>query len=174
LFPFSWRTFGPYHKTKTYDKNLRSYSGGTDRGEAIPCGKESKMKASLRAACLFLLPFILFLNSCEKGSTKPAAEEKAYNVQVQAAEKKSLRPFVEAIGTLYPYDEVTVSTEVDGILSDLKAEDGTRVSKGMLLALIDDTDYLLEVKRAESTAAGDRRPSPGDPGGQGRGGPDPG
>jgi multidrug efflux pump subunit AcrA (membrane-fusion protein) len=109
------------------------------------------MKASLRAACLFLLPFILFLNSCEKGSTKPAAEEKAYNVQVQAAEKKSLRPFVEAIGTLYPYDEVTVSTEVDGILSDLKAEDGTRVSKGMLLALIDDTDYLLEVKRAEST-----------------------
>jgi HlyD family secretion protein len=111
------------------------------------------MKASLPAVCLFLLPlpFLFFLNSCEKADTKPAVEEKTYNVQVKAAEKKPLRPFVEAIGTLYPDDEVTVSTEVDGILSDLKAEEGTRVSKGMLLARIDDTDYLLEVKRAEAT-----------------------
>ena len=110
------------------------------------------MKISLRAARLFLLPlpFLLFLNSCEKADTKSAVEEKTYNVQVKAAEKKPLRPFVEAIGTLYPHDEVTVSTEVDGILSDLKAEEGTRVSKGMLLALIDDTDYQLEVKRAEA------------------------
>ena len=118
------------------------------------------MKLSLRAACRFLLPlpFLFFLNSCDKGNTKPTVEEKTYNVQVQAAEKKSLRPFVEAIGTLYPYEEVTVSTEVDGILSDLKAEEGTRVSKGMLLALIDDTDYLLEVKRAEgSVEAADSR-----------------
>jgi multidrug efflux pump subunit AcrA (membrane-fusion protein) len=111
------------------------------------------MKLSLQAAFTILLPihFLLLLNSCEKADTKPAVEEKTYNVQVQAAEKKSLRPFVEAIGTLYPYDEVTVSTEVDGILNDLKAEEGTKVAKGMLLALIDDTDYLLEVKRAEAT-----------------------
>ncbi len=111
------------------------------------------MKASLPAACLFLLPlpFLFFLNSCEKADTKPVVEEKTYNVQVKAAERKSLQPFVEAIGTLYPNDEVTVSTEVDGILSDLKAEEGTRVSKGMLLAQIEDTDYLLEVKRAEAT-----------------------
>jgi multidrug efflux pump subunit AcrA (membrane-fusion protein) len=43
-----------------------------------------------------------------------------------------------------------VSTEVDGILSDLKADEGTRVSKGMLLARIDDADYLLEARRAEA------------------------
>jgi len=111
------------------------------------------MKVSVQSVCVFLipLPFLFFLNSCEKADTKPAAEEKTYNVQVKAAEKKPLQPFVEAIGTLYPNDEVTVSTEVDGILSDLKAEEGTRVSKGMLLAQIDDTDYLLEVKRAEAT-----------------------
>jgi len=119
-----------------------------------PRGKDfNKMKLSLRAACISLLPlpFLLLLNSCERADTKTAVEEKTYNVQVKAAEKKSLRPFVEAIGTLYPHDEVTVSTEVDGILNDLKAEEGTRVSKGMLLAQIDDTDYRLEVKRAEAT-----------------------
>ena len=110
------------------------------------------MQAGLATACVFLipLPFLLFLSSCEKADTKPPVEEKTYNVLVKSAEKKPLRPFVEAIGTLYPNDEVTVSTEVDGILSDLKAEEGTRVAKGMLLAQIDDTDYLLEVKRAEA------------------------
>jgi multidrug efflux pump subunit AcrA (membrane-fusion protein) len=111
------------------------------------------MKERLQSVFVFImpLPFLFFLISCEKADTKPSVEEKTYNIQVKAAERKSLQPFVEAIGTLYPNDEVTVSTEVDGILSDLKAEEGTRVSKGMLLAQIDDTDYLLEVKRAEAT-----------------------
>ncbi|RPJ36138.1 MAG: efflux RND transporter periplasmic adaptor subunit, partial [Deltaproteobacteria bacterium] len=45
--------------------------------------------------------------------------------------------------------EVTVSTEVDGILRDLKVDEGTKVSKDMLLAVIDDTDYNHEVKKAE-------------------------
>ena len=99
-------------------------------------------------------PFcILFLallaNACEKAGTNTAPEERAYNVQVRAAEKKALRPFVEAIGTLHPHDEVTVSTEVDGILRDLKVDEGAKVSKDMLLAVIDDTDYIQEVKRAE-------------------------
>jgi len=60
-----------------------------------------------------------------------------------------LRPFVEAIGTLNAFDEVTVSTEVEGILKDLKVDEGSNVSKELLLAVIDDTDYNLDVKRAE-------------------------
>lgn len=100
--------------------------------------------------CFCFLPFLLFLNACDKGSAKPVAEERSYNVQVRAAEKKLLRPFIEAIGSLNPYDEVIVSTEIDGRLKDLLVEEGSKVSKGMLLARIDDTDYALEVARAES------------------------
>jgi len=92
---------------------------------------------------------IMAVSCGEKASTKTTTEERTYNVQVRAAEKRPLRPFVEAIGTLNAYDEVTVSTEVDGILKDLRVDEGANVSKDMLLALIDDTDYNLEVKRAE-------------------------
>ena len=99
---------------------------------------------------LFAFPFFSLCFGCEKGSSQPAPEQKIYNVQVRVAEKKPLRPFVEAIGTLYPNDEVTVSTEVDGILRELRVEEGDKVSKDMLLAVIDDTDYGLEVKRAEA------------------------
>ena len=107
------------------------------------------MKSRKRSILFCTLFLALLANACEKGGTNTAPEERAYNVQVRAAEKKALRPFVEAIGTLHPHDEVTVSTEVDGILRDLKVDEGTKVSKDMLLAVIDDTDYNHEVKRAE-------------------------
>jgi multidrug efflux pump subunit AcrA (membrane-fusion protein) len=107
------------------------------------------MKSRKRSILFGILFLALLANACEKAGTNTAPEERAYNVQVLAAEKKALRPFVEAIGTLHPHDEVTVSTEVDGILRDLKVDEGIKVSKGMLLAVIDDADYNHEVKRAE-------------------------
>ncbi|MEW6570914.1 MAG: efflux RND transporter periplasmic adaptor subunit [Nitrospirota bacterium] len=43
-----------------------------------------------------------------------------------------------------------MSAEVDGILKSVRVDEGTVVSKGSVLATIDDTDYSLEVKRAEA------------------------
>lgn len=100
--------------------------------------------------CLLFTVFcLLFLPACKKKEQKVTVE-RTINVQVQAAEKRPLRPFVETIGTLNPYDEVIVSAEVDGILKEVRADEGTVVSKGAVLASIDDTDYSLEVKKAEA------------------------
>ena len=110
------------------------------------------MKKYLYRICAFwtVTSLLIMAVSCgEKASTKTTTEERTYNVQVRAAEKRPLRPFVEAIGTLNAFDEVTVSTEVEGILKDLKVDEGSNVSKELLLAVIDDTDYNLDVKRAE-------------------------
>lgn len=93
--------------------------------------------------------FIITLSACGKKENK-APEEKVINVKAQKAEKKSVRPFIETIGSLNPFDEVIVSAEVDGILKDIKAEEGTIVSKGMLLATISEIDYELEVKRSDA------------------------
>jgi len=92
---------------------------------------------------------LLSLHACKKSEVK-APPEKVINVQIQPAEKRSLKPFVETIGTLNPYEEVIVSAEVDGIIKDVKADEGSIVSKGQVLAAIDDTDYNLEVKRADA------------------------
>lgn len=93
--------------------------------------------------------FIITFPACGKKENK-APEEKVINVKAQKAEKKSVRPFIETIGSLNPFDEVIVSAEVDGILKDIKAEEGTIVSKGMLLATISEIDYELEVKRSDA------------------------
>ena len=98
---------------------------------------------------IVLMLSLLFLASCKKKEVKAPAE-KAVNVRVLTAEKKSLRPFLETTGTLNPYHEVIVSAEVDGILKDIKVDEGSAVSKGTLLAVIDDIDYDLEAKKADA------------------------
>ena len=76
------------------------------------------------------------------------------------AAKKQFRPFIEATGTLNPFEEVSIGAEIDGIIKTVKADEGTAVSKGMLLATIDDIEYSQGVlsaqaalKQAEATLA---------------------
>jgi RND family efflux transporter MFP subunit len=99
--------------------------------------------------CFIIIVSLVAIVACKKKDAK-SVEDKVFNVQVQDVVKKPLRSFIESIGTLNPFEEVTVSAEVEGVLRSVKIEEGTQVSKGMLLAAIDDSDYGLEVKRAEA------------------------
>ncbi len=100
---------------------------------------------------LSLILLILLINSgCGKKDAGKKAEERVINVITQAAEKKSLRPFVEAVGTLIPNEEVTISSEAEGILTNVSVDEGIVVSKGKLLATVNDTDYALAVKQSEA------------------------
>jgi RND family efflux transporter MFP subunit len=96
----------------------------------------------------FLLCIALSVTvACGKKEQK-VQKEKAINVRVAAAESKPLRPFVESIGTLNPYDVVNVSSEVDGILQTIRVEEGSSVTRGQLIAEIKETDYRLAVEQA--------------------------
>jgi len=97
---------------------------------------------------ILTLSSLLILGGCKKKEVR--VETKVINVQTQAAEKRSLKPFVEAIGTLNAYEEVTISAEIEGIVRDVRVEEGSVVAKGMVLAALDETDYDLEVKRAQA------------------------
>jgi len=97
------------------------------------------------------------MNGCKK---KEVRVEKITNVSVQPAVKKQFRPFIEATGTLNPFEQVSIGAEIDGIIKTVRADEGTIVSKGMLLATIDDIEYnqgLLSaqaaLKQAEATLA---------------------
>jgi membrane fusion protein (multidrug efflux system) len=107
---------------------------------------------SFRKKCI-VMAVILFMNipytGCNKDDGK-VSEERVVNVKVSMVEKKSFRPFVGTVGTLKAYEEVIVSSEVDGIVKSIRVDEGSSVSRGMLLAEINDTDYRLEVKRAEA------------------------
>ncbi len=98
------------------------------------------------AACLALA--MLSLCSCGSQEAK-VIEERVFIVQVQPVETRSLRPFIEAIGTLKAFEQVVVSSEIEGILRTTNVEEGSFVSKGALLAAVDDRDYASELRRVE-------------------------
>lgn len=106
-----------------------------------------------RAAALIsttLLCTALFVNvGCKKPEQK-VVKDRAVNVRVWTAESRSLRPFVESVGTLKPFEEVIVSSEVDGILQSIRVNEGSPVSHGQLIAEIKETDYRLDAERTEA------------------------
>lgn len=102
------------------------------------------------AVCFFAVAAVsLFIIGCGKKETKQVRERMA-NVRVQPAEKRSLRPFINAVGSLKAADEVTVSSELDGIIRNIKVDEGAVVGRGDILATIAETDYELDVKRNEA------------------------
>jgi len=97
-----------------------------------------------------LICLVSIASGCSKNSETKGVEEKIVNVRTEEVEKRSLRPFIETIGTLYPYETVEISAEIDGILKDVRVEEGTIVARGDLLAAIDESDYELQVRHAEA------------------------
>ncbi len=97
---------------------------------------------------LLLLTAGMILVAC--GKETKVEREKSVNVRVAPAEKKQVQPYLATTGTLKAYEEVTVSSEVDGIVKSIRVEEGSLVQKGSLLADINDIDYNLELQRSEA------------------------
>lgn len=99
-----------------------------------------------------LIVFLVFsAGACTKQEEKGKPRERIINVKVGKVEKKAHRPYLEAVGTLFPLEEVVVSAEVDGIIKAVRVEEGAPVAKGTVIAEISDRDYLLEASRAEAS-----------------------
>jgi len=108
---------------------------------------------SCRSAVIPILLALLCISPAFTGCAQKedkTVREKVVNVKAALVEKRSLKPFVESVGTLKPDEEVIVSSEIDGILKGLKVQEGSLVTRGMLLGQINDTDYRLESSRAEA------------------------
>ena len=97
---------------------------------------------------LVLLTAGVTLIAC--GKEKKVEREKLVNISISLSEKKQIQPYLETTGTLKPYEEVTVSSEVDGIVRKIMVEEGSRVEAKTLLAVINDIDYTLELKRSDA------------------------
>jgi RND family efflux transporter MFP subunit len=108
----------------------------------------STRRCTAVVACAMILSAFL-VSGCGQKDAK-VADERTINVQTKTIETKSLRPFIETIGSLKAFEQVVVSSEIEGILKTANVEEGTFVSKGSLLATIEDRDYASELRRVEA------------------------
>ena len=114
-------------------------------GRSIP----QKGRAGLVVVAILLCTAVIGEVGCKK-QEQQAQKEVIVNVRVWTAEKRSLQPFVESVGTLKAYEEVIVSSELDGILKSIRVEEGSPVTQGQLIAEIKEIDYRLDTERAKA------------------------
>ncbi|MEZ6092748.1 MAG: biotin/lipoyl-binding protein [Pirellulaceae bacterium] len=69
-------------------------------------------------------------------------------VTVGEVEKRSVRRTVEVVGTLFGFEEIAISSNVDGRVSRLDVDVASRVAPGQQLIEIEKTNYELNVRQA--------------------------
>jgi RND family efflux transporter MFP subunit len=121
----------------------------------MPHKRETGDMENMRQSRTFWRFFCVVLVGCSFVITdgcrkKEVRMERVTNVSVQPAAKKQFRPFIEATGTLNPFEEVSIGAEIDGIINSVRVDEGTAISKGMLLATIDDVEYNQGVVSAQA------------------------
>ena len=84
-----------------------------------------------------------------------AAGHASIPVAAVAAKPGDLKQYISAIGTVTPYNTVTVKSRVDGQLVKVNFTEGQIVKAGDLLAEIDPRPYQVQLTQAEGTLAKD-------------------
>jgi membrane fusion protein, multidrug efflux system len=107
--------------------------------------KRNKMHWAVVSA--IILSMVLITSCAKKEKTQL---EKVINVRLGTPEKRTVRPYIMAVGTLKPFDEVIISPEVDGIIKTVNIDEGRIVKKGDVLAEINDIDFKLDQERAQA------------------------
>ena len=115
----------------------------------------NKLQLIVGAALIWMLALIG--SACSHTSGKPATEQPSVaspvKVTLISVERQEQRRTVEAVGSLFAYDEVTVSSEAEGRVEEVLADVGDRVTKGQVLARISPTELELTVEQQRAALA---------------------
>jgi membrane fusion protein (multidrug efflux system) len=98
---------------------------------------------------------LLVFTGCSgsKASAKGAAQsnrEKAVTVTAFSVESRAVRRAVESVGSLFAYDEVVVSSEVDGRADQVLVDVGDHVDKGQTLVEVLPIEFKLAAEQQEA------------------------
>ena len=96
----------------------------------------------------------LVFGGCQKGGGPGGAgggfQMPPTPVEAALAESGSVRDEFTAVGTLEAGELITVTSEISGIVRGLPFTEGGPISKGQLLARIDDSELVARLDRAEA------------------------
>src|SRR2546425_2037520 len=96
-------------------------------------------------ASALISSLILSFASCSKTSGKQvdAAAGSRLSVRLFAVEQKQIRRNVESVGSLFPFEEVTVSSEVEGRVEQVLVDVGDHVAIGQTIVKVVPTELQL-------------------------------
>ena len=122
---------------------------------------------NLRTSLFLFVTLTLTASSCSRGGNPPGGggqqrggqrgqveasgnSGKPVVVQLAVATKQEVRRIVEVVGSFSPDDEVVISSEVDGKVTDVHVGMGDRVEEGEVLVEIAPTELQLAVEQQKA------------------------
>ncbi|MBZ5536043.1 MAG: efflux RND transporter periplasmic adaptor subunit [Acidobacteriia bacterium] len=95
---------------------------------------------------------LLFSISCSQDTPGKSSSsvQKPVSARVIPVESKQIRRNIESVGSLFAYEEVTVSSEVEGRVDDVLVDVGDRVARGQAMVKVSPVElqYALDQQRA--------------------------
>jgi RND family efflux transporter MFP subunit len=112
----------------------------------------SVIKALSRFLCYQLIILAPLLAACSgaSGQGQRGGRPQAVTIEAVGAERITIQRRVDLTGTLTSPDEAKISSEVDGVVSQVAVELGQEVARGQVLVKLDPRELALELERAES------------------------
>ncbi len=110
----------------------------------------SRLRFSTPSASVAGLSLVLICG-CSNFRTNSAAAShpRAVSAHIYAVTEETTRRRVQAVGSLYPLEESTLSAEVEGPVSEVLADVGDTVREGQPLILLDQRELRFEVERQQ-------------------------
>ncbi|MEX2261105.1 MAG: efflux RND transporter periplasmic adaptor subunit [Bryobacteraceae bacterium] len=93
-----------------------------------------------------------FLAGCSRQPPVQAKQDSGpIKIRTASVNARDLRREVESVGTLFPYEEVTISSEIDGRVVKVDADLGDLVKEGQILVQVSEEEarYLLAQNEAQ-------------------------
>jgi len=117
--------------------------------QGVSCGKMSKRWLSVVSLAFLALVSV----SCSKtaGKAVDSASPRPVSVRAIPVELKQLRRNVESVGSLFPLDEVTVSSEVEGRVEQVLVDVGDHVSTGQTIVKVVQTELQLTLDQQRAS-----------------------
>jgi RND family efflux transporter MFP subunit len=109
----------------------------------------------MKALVLISLCLLLFIPACstsnsETAHTQAATAPPPISVETAKVETRELQRSVEAVGTLDPNEEVTISNQVEGVVEKVFVDLGDAVKMGEVIAQLDTRELELNVHQQEA------------------------
>jgi multidrug resistance efflux pump len=89
--------------------------------------------------------------SPDTSAVRPATHASAANASMLPAAPTKGEVALEAKGYIVPAHQILVSPKVSGMIVQLNVEEGRRVNKGEVLAVLETIDYAADVERAKAS-----------------------
>ncbi len=106
-----------------------------------------------RLQAVFLVIWLpLFLAGCSGQVTSETGEEaQKVPVKVASATRGSITSYLQVSGTTQAFQQAKVGSKVEGVIQEIRADEGTWVKQGEVLLSLEPDDFRLGIDQAQAT-----------------------